>query len=62
MGYVDGPPAHIPASIVDIDRRICSHLKCGECGHRGHNVTPMHRGGVYRLVCECRKCHNQTEA
>jgi hypothetical protein len=62
LGFVNGPPAHIPAPIVDIDRRIYSRLKCGECGHRGHMVTPTHRGREYRLLCRCRKCGNEMEA
>jgi hypothetical protein len=61
-GYVDGAPSHVPASIVDIDRRIYSRLKCGECGHRGHKVMAMHRGSCYRLVCACRKCGNEVAA
>jgi hypothetical protein len=62
MGYVDGPPPHIPASVVDIDRRVYRNLRCGECGHRGHKVTPMHRGSCYRLACQCSKCGNEVEA
>jgi hypothetical protein len=62
LGFVEGAPPHVPASIVDIDRRIYSRLRCGQCGHRGHKVTPMHRGSCYRLVCQCRKCGSEMEA
>jgi hypothetical protein len=62
LGFVDGPPPHVPASIVDIDRRIYSRLNCGACGHRGHKVTPTHWGREYRLLCRCRKCGNEMEA
>ena len=58
IGFVEGPPSHIAPEVVDIDRRIYSRLKCGECGHRGHKVTPTHRGREYRLLCRCRKCGN----
>jgi hypothetical protein len=62
LGFIKGPPSHISPVIVDIDRRIYSRLKCSECGHRGHKVIPMHRGSCYRLVCACRRCHNEMEA
>ncbi len=62
LGFVEGPPPHIAPEVVDIDRRVYSRLKCGACGHRGHQVTPMQSGSVYRLVCQCRKCGNEVEA
>ncbi len=62
LGFVEGPPSHISPAIVESDRRIYSRLKCDKCGHRGHQVTPMHSGSVYRLVCQCRKCGDEVEA
>jgi hypothetical protein len=62
LGFVEGAPPHIAPAIVDIDRRVYSRLRCGQCGHRGHKVQPMHRGSTYKLVCACRRCHNEMEA
>jgi hypothetical protein len=62
IGFVEGPPSHIAPEIVDLDRRIYRNLCCGDCGHRGHKVTPMNRGSAYKLVRKCRKCGAETEA
>lgn len=62
LGFVEGPPSHIPPTVVQADTRIYSHQRCGECGGRGHKVTAYHRGASYRLLCRCRKCGHEMEA
>jgi hypothetical protein len=62
QGFAEGPPAHVAADLVDIDRRIYSRMRCVACGHGSHKVQPYHRGREYRLLCSCRKCNSGVEA
>jgi len=62
LGFENGAPSHVPDELVQADIRIYHRLQCGACGHRGHKVTPYHRGSEYRLLCACRKCSSGLEA
>jgi hypothetical protein len=63
LGFTESAPSHISPALVAADVRIYRTLlrAAPGCGHRGHKVTPMHRGREYRLVASCRSCGNAVE-
>jgi hypothetical protein len=61
LGFVGGPPQHIPPGMVGSDARSYRVMKCPACNHRGMAVKAFHRRDEYRLLCRCRSCGAGTE-
>jgi len=62
QGFTEGPPASVPPSSVEIDRRCYRDQRCERCRRRGQRVSPFHRGrSEYRLVLTCKACGHQSE-
>jgi hypothetical protein len=57
-GYVPGPPACLPAHVVQIDRACYRSMRCARCNRRGQRYEVYHRGRGYvgLLVCLCGHC------
>jgi hypothetical protein len=61
LGYVEGPPPHLDAGTVAIDRRVYSAMKCSQCRRGRMHFLPMHRGREYRAVAACCHCGHAEE-
>lgn len=55
-GFVPGVPLQVTPEAADIDRRICEHETCPNCGHAGLLAQPFRRGGSYVVVMACPAC------
>lgn len=56
-----GPPAHVNAATVEIDRQAARDCCCELCGHRGLVLQPLHSGRQYMALAACPACGNQEE-
>jgi hypothetical protein len=56
MGYEVGPPPHITPATLRIDATSCKRRRCNNCGHRGLDFVPWHRGQAYKVVGTCPAC------
>jgi hypothetical protein len=54
QGFHPGPPVHLRADIVKIDKRCYGRMECPACRRRAMRVLAFHRGNEYRIVCRCR--------
>jgi hypothetical protein len=50
-----GPPPHITAQTMAVDRRIAHALRCPECHRRSMSYQPTSQAGQYVAfaVCPC---------
>jgi hypothetical protein len=58
QGYEYQEPGEDAAAI---DRAVCSESKCSECGDKGMEYMPFHKGASYRAFAVCPKCGSWEE-
>jgi hypothetical protein len=55
-GYRPGPPAHLSAAALEIDRQVAREAICDSCDHASLICEPWHNGGSYRCLAVCPQC------
>lgn len=55
-GYRPGPPSHVAADALQVDRDACRGMTCPGCSKRGLTAHPFHRHGRYKIIAACRVC------
>lgn len=62
LGYDEGPPSDLPASMFDDERETWALVRCGFCRKRGLALFAWNRRREYRCVVVCPKCGACEEA
>jgi hypothetical protein len=61
-GYITGPPAQVPAEVIEVDRHIWQRSACPACRRRVRTFHPFHSVlGRYRCVVVCQACGHAEE-
>jgi len=60
-GFSPGPPKHVSAVSIAIDREVAAGAECDVCGRLGMRLHAYHRGNVYKAIARCPNCNHATE-